>query len=207
MHICNTRCHCGGRWGNTRCIPANPCACQPCCCPCPCIPWPQPPAISYTVTYLPNGGTGSHVDANLAAGTEYTVRSNGSIDVTRPGYLFTGWNTTADGSGTAYFPGDQITIQRDLTLYAQWEAEPVNSYIVTYHRNINPSASYQAPPVIIGSPHTILSYSATGLPYPSVGVFLGWNTQPDGSGAFYSPGESIAFNADTDLYAQWLIPN
>lgn len=39
------------------------------------------------------------------------------------GYTFKGWNTKADGSGTAYEPGDYFhsDLGEDLTLYAQWE--------------------------------------------------------------------------------------
>ena len=39
---------------------------------------------------------------------------------TREGYDFTGWNTAADGSGTAYADGANITLTADTTLYAQW---------------------------------------------------------------------------------------
>ena len=38
---------------------------------------------------------------------------------TRSGFLFTGWNTQADGKGTAY--ADEASIpSEDLTLFAQW---------------------------------------------------------------------------------------
>lgn len=33
---------------------------------------------------------------------------------------FRSWNTAADGSGTAYLPGEVLTAEADLTLYAQW---------------------------------------------------------------------------------------
>ena len=33
---------------------------------------------------------------------------------------FTGWNTKADGSGTSYAPGSDITITSDTVIYAQW---------------------------------------------------------------------------------------
>ena len=39
----------------------------------------------------------------------------------REGFTFAGWNTAADGTGTAYTDGQQITITEPLTLYAQWE--------------------------------------------------------------------------------------
>jgi len=50
------------------------------------------------------------------------------------GYTFMGWNTAADGSGTAYAPGDRILVNvfstdkhgnNSLTLYAQWAAGDV----------------------------------------------------------------------------------
>ena len=42
----------------------------------------------------------------------------------RLGYVFKGWNTEADGSGTAYKAGDKylLTDEEDM-LYAQWEEE------------------------------------------------------------------------------------
>ena len=38
----------------------------------------------------------------------------------RDGYTFTGWNTQADGKGTAYTAGETISLSEDTTLYAQW---------------------------------------------------------------------------------------
>ena len=44
----------------------------------------------------------------------------------REGYLFTGWNTAADGSGTAYQDGERYIVKEDATLelFAQWEELP-----------------------------------------------------------------------------------
>ena len=42
---------------------------------------------------------------------------------TRDTYTFMGWNTKADGSGTSYEDGADITITEDVTLYAQWKPE------------------------------------------------------------------------------------
>jgi uncharacterized repeat protein (TIGR02543 family) len=44
---------------------------------------------------------------------------------TRDGYVFGGWNTAADGSGTVYQPGDTISLSENVTLFAQWEIEKV----------------------------------------------------------------------------------
>ena len=47
----------------------------------------------------------------------------------RAGYTFVGWNTAADGSGTSAL---EITLDADITLYAQWEKAV---YTVTLHAN------------------------------------------------------------------------
>ena len=47
---------------------------------------------------------------------------------TRPGYVFTGWNTSADGTGTAYNKDDELLMDKSQVLYAQWE----KIYSVTY---------------------------------------------------------------------------
>ena len=39
---------------------------------------------------------------------------------TRSGYTFTGWNTVADGSGTAYTDSESYPFTSGATLYAQW---------------------------------------------------------------------------------------
>lgn len=41
---------------------------------------------------------------------------------TRKGYAFKGWNTQKDGKGTAFTA--ETVIEKDITVYAQWEADP-----------------------------------------------------------------------------------
>ena len=74
---------------------------------------------TYTVTYDANGGSGTMTDTNspYAYGAAATVLPNG---FTRNRYTFTGWNAKADGSGKSYKIGEQITMTRSVTLYAQW---------------------------------------------------------------------------------------
>ena len=54
---------------------------------------------------------------------------------TREGYNFTGWTTEADGSGTSYADGANITLTADTTLYAQWSC----SHALTEVRNAKPA--------------------------------------------------------------------
>ncbi|WP_459926027.1 InlB B-repeat-containing protein, partial [Desulfatiferula olefinivorans] len=53
----------------------------------------------------------------------------------KTGYTFAGWNTAANGSGTAYSGGDTFAMgSSNVTLYAQWTE---NTYSVTYDGNAN----------------------------------------------------------------------
>ena len=45
----------------------------------------------------------------------------------KSGLQFTGWNTRADGTGSAYAPGTSLTPKGDLTLYAQWTSNSSSS--------------------------------------------------------------------------------
>ena len=70
------------------------------------------------LTYDANGGEGTIDSATGAAGESVNVAEN---VFTRNNYTFTGWNTQADGKGTAYKPGDSFTLtDKDTVLYAQW---------------------------------------------------------------------------------------
>ena len=75
----------------------------------------------YQVFYDANGGSGSQTDSDnpYFADETVTVLDEGTME--REGYLFDGWNTEADGSGTAYEADDTFTMPKaDVTLYAQW---------------------------------------------------------------------------------------
>ncbi len=81
-------------------------------------------ANPYNVYYMANGGTGTMTD--LMNPYTYmdtvTVMSNG---FTRSGYNFNGFNTMADGSGTARVAGATFNMPAaDVTLYAQWSRIP-----------------------------------------------------------------------------------
>ncbi len=80
-------------------------------------------ANDYTVTYNGNGSTGGSVPTdsntyNISA--EVTVLGNTGILV-QTGYVFTGWNTAANGSGSSYSDGGTFAMGgSNVTLYAQW---------------------------------------------------------------------------------------
>ena len=100
------------------------------------------PAL-YTVTYHGNGNTAGAVPVDSSSlyeeGATVTVLTNtGSL--VKTGYAFDGWNTKADGSGTAYAAGTTFTMgTANLTLYAQWKLTSAdqefldNQEMITHH--------------------------------------------------------------------------
>lgn len=91
---------------------------------------------AFSVNYYGNGNTGGSAPtgaSGLHEGDTHTVQANtGNLvkKVGRDTYLFQGWNTNADGTGTHYSAGDVITIKdSDVTLYAEWYLQ--NRYTVT----------------------------------------------------------------------------
>ena len=75
------------------------------------------------IRYDPNGGDG---DAFRKAGDPGTTATTAEAGIfLRKGHTFAGWNTKADGTGTAYQAGADVAYPAEgdtLTLYAQWEA-------------------------------------------------------------------------------------
>ena len=80
--------------------------------------WVAAPATKCTVTFDANGGAGSMDVLTADLGTTVTLPAS---TFTRDGYVFAGWNTAADGTGTAIVNGGQLTLGSDATLYAQWK--------------------------------------------------------------------------------------
>lgn len=75
------------------------------------------------IRYDPNGGGGDAFKKVGDSGTTATTAEAGIF--LRKGHTFAGWNTKADGTGTAYQAGAAISYPAEgdtLTLYAQWEA-------------------------------------------------------------------------------------
>ena len=159
-------------------------------------------SLSYTVSYDGNGYTGGNVPASAAYkyGVPVTVSDNtGSL--VKSGNVFNGWNTKADGSGTAYTAGASFLMgTTNVTLYAVWATD---SYTVTYNSNgatdgsVPGTASYCYGNAVTVSANTG-SLAKTGY------AFAGWNTASDYSGTSYAAGS--VFNMPNDnvtLYARW----
>lgn len=84
----------------------------------------QAPSSSFTVSFDSNGGSGAMADQSASSATALSANA-----FTRSGYTFAGWNTAADGSGTAYADGASYAFTSSTTLFAQWTATLANTGI------------------------------------------------------------------------------
>ena len=164
--------------------------------------------VEHTLTYHGNdaGGPPAQWIPFPQQVPERQVISLPDVIPTREGYLFAGWNTAADGSGTAYQPGDPFgPIYSDADLYAQWAALPPLMHTLAYYGNDagGPPAQNIPGPVLVPDGQSV-TLSGT-IPTREGFAFTGWNTDPSGMGTVYRPGDTISnVRADIDLYAQWV---
>ena len=156
------------------------------------------------VRFYANGGSGTPVNPIFATG-------NARIKIpactfTKNGYLFTGWNTKVDGSGTNY-KANYSTYGRPKKLYAQWKksrcevtfmlnggtlAYGSNEYEDQYTRTYSFSA-VNNPAYIMPKADSVVRNGYR---------FGGWYKEEDFSG---NPVTQITFDTaeDMTLYAKW----
>ena len=147
----------------------------------------------FTVTFDPNRDdiTEEYSDTKFD-GYDYKITLNLYADTG----THLGWNTAADGTGTAYNVGDYYTANEEITLYAQWD---LKTYTITFVSGVDgignqTATKTQSMPYVVKE-H--LSMQREGF------SFEGWNTMPDGSGKTYAVGDTITDDADLTLYAVW----
>ena len=149
--------------------------------------------------------TGTIADQTFTVGQSQTLTANGFH---RTGYAFSGWNTKADGSGTAYSDGQTVkdiaAAGQTITLYAQWGL--TNKYTVHFDKNNGDALGSMADQVFtVGVEQALRANTFT--PLIVLYSFSGWNTQANGSGVSYSDKQVVkdiaAAGQTITLYAQW----
>ncbi len=146
-----------------------------------------------TVSFNANGGTGTMSDMTYEKGQTKALIAN---KFTRAGYIFKGWNTKSDGTGTQYTDKQSLTPTENITLYAQWEEIP--TVTISFIAN-GGSGSMQSVSVVKGASTYLPDVTFTRAGYK----FIGWNTNADGSGFGYQNKQNVATYNNLILYAQW----
>lgn len=165
-------------------------------------------ATTYLVTYDGNGSTGGAVPVDptrYEQGQSVTVLAN-SGSLTRTAFTFAGWSTQPDGGGSTYLPAQTFAMgAADTTLYAKWTANP--SYTVTYDGNGSTGGTVPVDPARYEQSQAVAVQENLGWLVKTSFVFMGWNTEANGSGSTFLPGQTLTMGtADATLYARWDTP-
>lgn len=150
-----------------------------------------------TVTFLANADDAAGSMSTQQVGTGITLSQNA---FSRPGYEFSHWTTTANGTGTKYADGWAGAIfPTNTTLYAQWSAITAGTPTVTFNAN-GGGGTNSMTPQSSSTPATLMANAYTA---PTHRSFMNWNTEADGSGTSYSNLATFPFADSVVLYAQW----
>ncbi len=138
---------------------------------------------TYNVRFLANGGTGSMETQTSSATANLTANAFTFADRT-----FTGWNTSADGTGTAYSNSQSYPFLANLTLYARWgNLITFSSQGATSGTPSRTSQSWTSGAINLATVGTMVKTGYT---------FGGWTngTTTYAGGASYTPTAGITFN-------------
>lgn len=156
---------------------------------------PNPASINYDPN-PPTGRTpGGQGTANWTGHTGDT-QAIGANGWTVDGYTFIGWNTSADGKGTAYAPGTTWTANGTLTLYAQWTPGQAS---LTYDGN---GATGGKTDPQTGKTDEKINVRDNGFTRDGY-MFVTWNTQAGCKGKAVNPGDEWTLQGSSTLYACW----
>ena len=158
--------------------------------------WTPNPA---SINYDPNPPTGRTPGGQGAANwTGHTgdTQAIGANGWTVDGYTFIGWNTSADGKGTAYAPGTTWIANGTLTLYAQWTPGQAG---LTYDGNGATGGKTDPQP---GKTDEKINVRDNGFTRDGY-MFVTWNTQAGCKGKAVDPGDEWTLQGSSTLYACW----
>lgn len=156
---------------------------------------PNAAAINYNANPPAGRTAGGQGTANWTGHTGDT-QAIGANGWTVDGYTFIGWNTSADGKGTAYAPGTTWIANGTLTLYAQWTPGQAG---LTYDGNGATGGKTDPQP---GKTDEKINVRDNGFTRDGY-MFVTWNTQAGCKGKAVNPGDEWTLQGSGTLYACW----
>ncbi len=141
---------------------------------------------TYNIFYNSNGAQGTPVtdSTDYKTGEKITVKEPTGLSIA--GQTFKEWNTQEDGKGTAYAPGDEITVgEENITLYAIFEEEAKDTFTARFYSGkAGKYTDQEAPDGTLEAPEP----EALGDGW----TMLGWNRkQDDFEKNSIAPGDTI----------------
>jgi uncharacterized repeat protein (TIGR02543 family) len=153
-------------------------------------------STAQTVTFNGNGATSGFM-ATQSSDIKAALNTNAYA---RTGYTFNGWSTNPAGTGSVYLNNALYEFAANTTLYARWVAIPPVTHTITFNGNGATSGTMANQVSSAPAPVNANQYAKSGY------IFEEWNTQADGGGSVYYPGDLYSFVLDATFYAIWKLP-
>ena len=155
----------------------------------------------FTVTYVE--GTNVKMDNQ-----KYVNGSSARVLSPENSENFRAWEM----EGKLIYPGDKITVTKNITLRAVYTIKP-QTVTITYHYNFTDKDGKYHNATFMDGNHpknttaTVRSRDYVGFTAPTGYKFLGWATTPDSNTVTYKVGATVFVdaNGDNDLYAVWQV--
>ena len=163
--------------------------------------------LNFSVTYNLGEASGTApVDSKTYAnGGQAQVLSYDSASVTPSAdKVFIGWRSSVDNK--IYYPNSVVTITQNTTLTAVWVYSASN-VTITYDGNNGVTSTGETS--FTGGAVNNTYHTVQGNSFLYTGKnFVGWNTQANGTGTWYNPGDNVLLglsvpSAPGTLYAIW----
>ncbi len=157
-----------------------------------------------TLTYDPNGGVMKNTTTEgKQYANSYDIQNsqNPAVILTdeipiRNGYTFQNkWVLDKDTGMPEYEAGSEITLEKDTTVYASWEA---SMYTIDYYPGESEDVYVQQ----IKYHDEDITISEI-VPTRDGYIFMGWAAKEDSELPVYMPGDTYSTNASLELYAIW----
>ncbi len=160
------------------------------------------------INYFYNTGASILLDEDFESDSIFVL---GGFDSIKPGRVLidgTLYHKNASTEQFVWHCPDYCTEKRGENLYL---AEVPRTYSVTYDANNSPTGSSMmcSDPDKYTSEDTVIIMDQEAL-FPLMGNivrfgynFVGWNTEPDGTGTDYAPGQETSLTGNLYLYAKW----
>lgn len=170
--------------------------------------WEEKPVKTFFLTYDPNAGGDQSVSglplenpqifSTYELNTEFYEFPAAPV-LTRTGFSFVRWNTQADGSGESVDAGVCPSVDDAVILYAIWERQVCQ---VTFGDGEPINCLWGECLAADCIPQPELDENGCGIVNGALCRFVGWNTQADGKGEYFT--EETVATESFSLYPCWV---
>ncbi len=148
-----------------------------------------------TINFYKNDGSSDSASQTVTTSQATNLTSN---SFSRSGYIFAGWTTNSDGTGTRYLNGQSVTLTSTLNLYARWLPSIFTLDFADQSQGTTDTRQYSTGTSVQLPSPSRTGYSLNGWYTSAVG-----GTRVGGGGDSYSPLQSrdliLLYELDTSL--------